>query len=531
MAGADLCIVLHAHLPFVRHPEHEFHLEEQWLYEAVLATYLPILEMLQRLDRDHVPGRITLSMSPTLATMLDDPMLRKRTRAYLATRVALAERELARTTGDGHLQYLGRFYHDRFTRLLALWDQHDGALPAAFGAHHQRGRIELITVGATHGYLPIIASPEARRAQIAVAVADHSRRFGQPPRGIWLPECGYTDGIDRVLVDHGIQFCIVDSHAVLNARPRPPHRLYSPILTSAGLLVFPRDVESSKQVWSAQEGYPGDGLYRDFYRDIGFDLPLAEVADFVHPDGIRVHTGIKYHRVTGGDIALGDKALYDPWQAEQRASMHAGNFAFNRQHQVRHLRGQMGTRPCIVAPYDAELFGHWWFEGPWFLEALLRKLAFDHALGDDAIRAATPLDHVASEPVQAVCDPSPASWGDGGYSTVWIDDKNDWIYRHTHRAERQMQRLVQRAGVSDLHGRACKQAARELLLAQASDWAFIMKTGTTVEYAVLRVKTHLARFRKLADGIEGITPIDPEWLTATEQRSPIFAELDISPYR
>ncbi len=529
MAAADLCLVLHAHLPFVRHPEHEFHLEEQWLYEAVLATYLPLLDLLGRLELEGVPGRITMSMSPTLATMLDDPLLRGRTRAYLEGRVRLAERELRRTAGDGHLQYLGRFYEERFSRLLALWDAHGGALPAAFGGLHRRGRIELITVGATHGYLPVIAAPEARRAQIAIAVADHERRFGYRPRGIWLPECGYTDGVDRLLVEHGIRFCVLDSHAVLNARPRPPHRIYAPILTPAGLLVFPRDVESSKQVWSAKEGYPGDGLYRDFYRDIGFDLPLDDVREFVHPDGIRVHTGIKYHRVTGGDVGLGDKQLYDPWQAEQRASVHAGNFAFNREHQVQYLRSQMAARPVIVAPYDAELFGHWWFEGPWFLESLLRKLAFDHSDGPASIRAATPLDYVEQEPIQAVCEPSPASWGDGGYSTVWIDSSNDWIYRHTHRAERRMPGLARLSSRSDLTARAVKQAARELLLAQSSDWAFIMKTGTMVEYAVLRCKTHLARFFRLADEIEH-DRVDPAWLASVEARDPIFAELDASAY-
>ena len=530
MAGADLCLVLHAHLPFVRHPEHRFHLEEQWLYEAVLATYLPLLDLLGRLDRDGIPGRLTLSMSPTLGTMLDDPLLRQRTRSYLADRVKLADRELVRTKGDPHLQYLGRFYQERFSHLLSLWDSCDGALPAAFGGYHRRGRIELITVAATHGYLPAIAHPEARRAQIVVAVADHERRFGARPRGIWLPECGYVDGVDRLLVEHGIVFCVLDSHAVLNARPRPPHRVYAPILTPAGLLVFPRDVESSKQVWSAKEGYPGDGLYRDFYRDIGFDLPLSDVEEFVHPDGIRVHTGLKYHRVTGGDVPLGQKELYDPWQAEQRASVHASNFAFNREHQVRHLRAQMHARPVIVAPYDAELFGHWWFEGPWFLESLLRKLAFDHVDGPDSIRAATPLDYIQQEQAQAVCEPSPSSWGDGGYSTVWIDPSNDWIYRHTHRAERRLHALMIHADKGGLIERALRQAARELLLAQASDWAFIMKTGTTVEYAVMRVKTHLARFNKLADAIEG-DAIDESWLASAEARSPIFADLDLAAYR
>ena len=279
-------------------------------------------------------------------------------------------------------------------------------------------------------------------------------------------------------------------------------------------------------MWSANEGYPGDANYRDFYRDIGFDLPLSYIGPYVHPDGIRVHTGFKYHRVTGPHVELAHKAHYDPYVASQRTDEHAGNFLFNRERQVEWLSQQMDRAPLVISPYDAELFGHWWFEGPMFLDHLARKVATSSVL-----KLAHAGEYLAEYPVNAVCEPSPSSWGDGGYSAVWVDGSNDWIYRHVHRCEARMHELAMRysSGADDLTRRALNQAGRELLLLQSSDWAFIMKTGTAVRYATDRVKSHLSRFHRLAREIESDT-IDSEWLTDLESRDNIFPDLDYKVY-
>jgi 1,4-alpha-glucan branching enzyme len=180
-----------------------------------------------------------------------------------------------------------------------------------------------------------------------------------------------------------------------------------------------------------------------------------------------------------------------------------------------------------VSPYDAELFGHWWFEGPMFLDRLARRVAAHSSI----VQLTTAEEYLAEHPVNAVCDPSPSSWGDGGYSAVWVDGSNDWIYRHTHRAEARMHDLAVRfsAGAEPLVHRALNQAARELLLAQSSDWAFIMKTGTAVRYAVDRVKAHLARFRRIDREVSG-GRIDEAWLEGLESRDNIFPEIDYRVY-
>lgn len=520
-----LAYVLHAHLPFVRHPEHRYHLEENWLYEAVTATYLPLLEVFRGLERDGVPFRLTLSMSPPLVAMLKDDLLRARTAAFIDRLVRLGEQESRRTAGDPTFNKIARFYLDRFQRLRALYDALHGDVIEGYRLLADAGHLEIVTVGATHGFQPNIREIKARRAQIQVAVAQHVRHFGRHPRGMWLPECGYTEGVDELLAEAGIRFFFIDAHGLGMGRPRPPFGTAAPVYTRSGVAAFARDTESAKQVWSADEGYPGDPVYRDFYRDVGFDRPLDEVREFVHPDGIRIHTGFKYHRVTGR-VDLADKEPYDPEVAVRRAYQHGSNFVANRQKQIAWQAAHMDRQPIVVSPYDAELYGHWWFEGPLFLDGVCRATA---QVDDMAMQ--TPAEYLERNPVNAVTEVSPSSWGDGGYAGVWIDEANDWIYRHQHRAEVRMGELAAAyaGGASDLARRALNQAARELLLLQASDWAFIMKTRTAVDYAAARVKAHVARFFRLDHEItNGI--VDAAWLADLERRDNLFSDLDYRVY-
>jgi 1,4-alpha-glucan branching enzyme len=462
-------------------------------------------------------------MSPPLCSMLRDDLLKVRYAAYLDRLLALGQEELGRTAQEPAFHKLAQFYLLRFTGLKALYDELAGDVLAGYRELQDSGHLEIITVAATHGYLPVIREPSARQAQITMAVRHYRECFGRYPLGMWLPECGYAEGVDQLLAEMDLRYFFMDAHGLTHARPRPPLGLHAPIFTRAGVAAFGRDIESSKQVWSASEGYPGDGVYRDFYRDIGFDRPLSEVGPYVHPDGIRVHTGYKYYRVTGPAVDLADKQPYDPDAAQQRLREHARNFVHNRKLQVEWLAQHMDRRPIVVSPYDAELFGHWWFEGPDFLE---------HVCREAAIQLSTGSSYLADYPVNAVCEPSPSSWGDGGYSAVWVDGTNDWIYRHVHRAETSMRELAVRfsqAPPDDLTRRALNQLARELLLSQSSDWAFIMKTGTAVKYAVDRVKSHLSRFRRLSREIETAT-IDQAWLADLEGRDNIFPTLDYRLY-
>ena len=515
-----LCLVLHCHLPFVRHPEYDNFLEEDWLYEAITETYIPLILVFEKLIADGVDFRLTMSMSPTLISMLTDDLLKMRYAQQLDKLIELANKEVVRTSTDSRFKDLSVMYLNKFLDIREIYRRYSGDILLAFKKFQDMGRIEIITCGATHGYFPLMdVSKASVRAQVNVAVNHYQKVFARKPLGIWLPECGFTPGQDEILKEAGLIYFFVDSHGILHGSPRPKYGVFAPVYCKSGVACFGRDMESSKQVWSSIEGYPGDYFYREFYRDIGFDLDFEYIKPYIHPDGIRKNTGIKYYRITGNS---NHKEPYIQHRAIERAAEHAGNFMFNRQRQIEFLYNMIDRRPIIVAPYDAELFGHWWFEGPQWLDFLIRKITYDQ----NTIKLITPSEYLKENPKNQVITPSLSSWGWKGYSEVWLQGSNDWIYPHLHKASERMTQLVKLYPHSNgVLERALKQALRELLLAQSSDWAFIMATGTHVDYAVKRTKEHLLRFTKLYEDIKA-NNIDEDWLRDIEYKDNIFSDID-----
>jgi 1,4-alpha-glucan branching enzyme len=526
-ASGFLCLVLHAHLPYVRHPEFGESYEERWLYEAILESYLPLLDTFERLAEEGVRFRVALSLSATLLEMLHDDLHRQRFLRYVDSRIHLAEQELQRTSHQHHeLRPSIEMYHERFQRFRRLYlDCHQGDLTSAFGRLADQGHLELLTTAATHGYLPLLEPNEQMvRGQVQVGLEAFQRLTGRSARGFWLPECGYRRGLDVILAEAGLDYCILDTPSLVGARPRPRFAGFAPIRTERGLTCFGRDLEGGLEVWSSLGGYPADPEYRDFYRDIGWDLPLDYVGSYVHESGKRLNTGLKYYRITG---PTDHKEAYRPGEAAHVAERHASAFLSARQRQVEWLRERMGQPPVVVAAFDAELFGHWWLEGPLWLEHLLRKLATQ----GQGLESITPTAYLREAPLPQISEPNPGSWGDGGFNARWLNPSNDWVYRHLSAAGQRMVEMARRGDGEDPdRKRLLNQAARELLLSQSSDWAYLMSTGQFAEYARKRTRDHLVAFNLLYDEFrEG--KVDPEVLRNLEERSPLFRNLDYRAWR
>jgi 1,4-alpha-glucan branching enzyme len=515
----QLSIVLHAHLPFVRHPEHERFLEEAWLFEAITESYLPLILEMDGWLRDGMRTRLTMTLSPTLCAMLTDPLLQDRYNRHLDGLIALAEKEIHRTHWDRPYRELAWHYHFKLSQLREIYYSYGRNVVGAFRKFQEKGILEIITCAATHGLLPLLEHPPSVRAQILTARDHYESCFGCEPKGIWLPECAYVEGVEKFLQEANIRWFIMDTHGLLHAKPAPRYGVFAPAFTRNGIAAFARDLESARQVWSRDQGYPGDPRYRDFYRDIGHDLDFDYVKPHLPSPDTRGMTGIKYHRITG---PVRDKLVYDPDAAREAAAQHAGHFLQSRIDQVRHLAGVMDRPPLIVSPYDAELFGHWWYEGPQFLDFFMRKLHFDQ----DVIELVTPSDYLRKQPTNQLVTPSTSSWGEEGYFKLWLNEKNEWIYPHLSVAQERMTALAEAfPDPNPLQLRALNQAARELLLAQASDWPFIMRTGTSPEYAKRRVKDHLLRFIALHEMLT-TTRIDEKWLADVEWRDNLFPAID-----
>ncbi len=527
MKKGFLSIVLHAHLPYVRHPEYDEFFEENWLFEAITECYVPLVKMLDSLQADNVDYRLTLSISPTLITMLQDDLLQARYLQHLAKLQKLSEKEIHRTRMQPEYHKLAQGYQRFFINTQHIYQQqYQCDLLAAFKKHQAAGNLCLITTAATHGFLPALNHSEtAVRNQIKTGIDTFKACFDFNPDGFWLPECGYYPGVENILKELGSHYFFVDSHAILDASELAHNAVYAPVDCGNGIAAFGRDPASSRQVWSSQEGYPGDIDYREYYRDIGFDLSLDYIGSYLPEGQSRSYTGIKYHRITGKSSV---KDVYQPEQALAKVRLHALDFIRRRQRQLEALSHEMNRMPIIIAPYDAELFGHWWFEGPQWLENVLRLAAENR----HALQLVTCGEYLEQYPRQQQAVPSASSWGQDGYSSYWINESNNWIYPLIHKADADMIKLVsdlQGLALSELQKRALNQAFRSILLAQASDWPFIMKSGTTTEYAEKRITDHLARFNYLHQCIRK-NRIDERYLTALEIMDDIFPDIDYRDY-
>ena len=549
--------VLHAHLPFIHHPESNDYLEESWLYEAISETYIPLLKNFKKLVDEGVNFRITMSMTPPLLSMLDNKLLQQKYINYLENLIELSEKEIKRTTFNEKMNNLSKYYYERYSEDLRLFrDEFKCDLISQFKHFQDIGVLEIITCGATHGYFPILyVNEKTVRAQIAVGVQTYERYFGKKPRGIWLPECGYVPEADKYLREFGVDYAIVESHGVLYANPTPVYGTLAPIVSPQGFTVFGRDMESSRQVWSSINGYPGDYNYRDFYRDIGYEADYDYIKPYIAHNGVRVHTGIKYHRITGD---TDNKDIYDIQWAKDSAERQAGHFLNSRTEQIENASHYMNKPPIVLCPYDAELYGHWWYEGPYWLYILFKKIYYDEC----NFELITPSEYMDKYPEIQQCQPCRSSWGANGYSEVWLNPSNDYAHKHLHTAGDRMCELAYKFRDSydtlnnldnqikelkkekkpitsitssskyrntKLQVRALNQVARELLLAQSSDWLFIITNNTMVDYAHRRIKDHIGRFTRLYNELNS-GKIDRKFLSEIEEKDSVFPDIDYRIY-
>nr|MBP9112980.1 DUF1957 domain-containing protein [Polyangiaceae bacterium] len=436
------------------------------------------------------------------------------------------------------------FYADHFRAMKNQWDALHGNIIGAFARLADEGHLELLTCSATHAFLPgLLPTYEGVRSQLELGKKAFRHFVGREPLGLWTPECAFDPRFDREIGRAGFRFTIVDTHGITDATPTPPFGAYAPIVSPSGTAFFARDPEASEQVWARSTGYPGDPWYRDFYRDIGFDLAASDLGEHVIGNGERLMTGIKYHRITGDGSSGGHKEPYQPGVAHSRAKAHGEHFVRARLAQLRRIamdraqaagfephdreaieKENRAFPPIMTAPYDAELFGHWWFEGPLFLEAVFR--AFDRASKegwqpDDHGGPLLPVSSVRLQPItlrrylekHPFCFsamPAASTWGKDGYGEVWIGNETGWMWRHVHHATRYavwlretfLSEISKKESANSHRTKALNLLLREVLLLQSSDWAFIVTTATSVAYAEARFRAHIRRIRHLGYLVE-----------------------------
>lgn len=490
-APGKILFLMHAHLPYVHHPDYSRFFEENWLFEAMAETYLPLVQAMHRLLEKGVPGTLNLSVSAPLIEMLSDESLKEKFSEHLKKQLELIQKEVRLNEGKPQ-ETLSKFYLNRQKSLIETWERRISRdLLGAFLELEKAGKLNLLTCVGTHPFLPAYQSdPESIRLQLDITVRCFERAFGRKPQGVWLPECGYFPGLDRYLAEFGLHYFFVETHGALLASPPPKYGVFTPLRTMQGLYCMGREQKSSMEVWSRKTGYPGHPEYREFFKDIAQERPRDYLGEYFFAGDTPVDTGFKYNRITGSE----KKELYRPWNAMHLARDHAHLFVVNRETTISELLVNMdGNKACMLCPYDAELFGHWWFEGPLFLETMLECAAssnvIEFAAADQVMT--TSADSQAHEPAFS-------SWGEGGFGSVWINGETDKYYPQSYRLRAMIQHLksIQErlAGTNKknvrLLSRYIKQMERELMLFQSSDWAFMIHNHSAEGYARRRLDEH-----------------------------------------
>ncbi|WP_370325755.1 1,4-alpha-glucan branching protein domain-containing protein [Euzebya sp.] len=511
--GGSVAFVLHSHLPWFRR-NGVFPVGEEWLFQSWSESYLPLLDTLERLAADGLTDVMTIGFTPVLAEQMADPYLLAEFHSWLGRRVLDLQWTMsaAPASDKAVLGPVWRHHAQRQARLLTQLE--DGllgeGLVAPFARLADAGVIELLGGPATHPYLPLMADPSLIRGQISAGLDVGEALTGRRPTGVWAPECGYRPagpvgdptapphdvrpdgtpllvpsavdlpGLEAFWAEAGVDHLVLDGPTL--ARPagaadrewartaRDLHAVGDPLdvldrpvwIADSDVAAFGRNLAVSYAVWNPHGGYPADVWYRDFH-------------------AIDLEGGFKSWRVT--DTSSLAKQPYEPDAAAARVAAHADDF-------VGLLHAHLDPRDddaVVVAAYDTELFGHWWYEGPQWLEAVLRRLADDPTVGTTTLAG-----HLARRPPAARLRLPESSWGWGKGHAAWVTDETRWIWQEIRAAEDRFATLAD--------GPARDAAWRQLTMLQASDWPFMIARDQSTQYAVERVKTHLARFEQACAG-------------------------------
>jgi 1,4-alpha-glucan branching enzyme len=537
-----------------------------WLNEASAETYIPVLNVLNELVEEGYSPKLTIGISPVLCEQLSDETFKQEFSSYLETKIAAAENDI---------QEFSKHERKLLLQLAHMWKDYYGKIKSDFESRYGRDilsqfkklqdadHIEIITCAATHGYLPLLSQDTSVQAQIKQAVQNYTQSFGKPPRGIWLPECAYRPrykwappvdtslgkrsylrkGVEEFLSENGIDYFIIDSALLKGGKaigvymdrfdalktlwgqfekeyaPRKeeidktPREVY--LVGTEGkkpVAIFTRDPETGLQVWSGEWGYPGDGNYLDFHKK--------------HFPG-----GHRYWKITSAKSDMADKWEYFPQDAQKRIPENASHYKDLIKSLLVNYQKKTAKKGIVCAPYDAELFGHWWFEGTQFLKLVLKYVADDPQI--ELTTCSAFLD--SAKPTQVISIPE-GSWGEGGYHYIWLNEWTQWTWKHIYEDEMRMQKLVQEFGNTedDKLTNILKQLARELFLLQASDWQFLISTWSARDYAELRLSEHHQNFVRLAEMAEkygrGEWVDEGEWtfLGDLEARDSLFENVNFS---
>ena len=486
-------LVLHGHIPWCK-KSGTWPAGEEWIMEAMNETYIPMLNALRELKDNGIKISLTINITPILAEQLADDYMKNRFGEYMEDKIKRCKSDIQRFENHPQQQVIAQFHLENHKKILdSFYHNYYRDILGTFKWLQDEGMIELITCGATHGFLPLMESDSGIFSQVQTAVETHKKHFNREPKGIWIPECAYRpkeykdgklrESIDYWLNNSGLEYFFVDSHGILNAEMLEQKNdigLDTNIgyQLETGVFVFGRNINSSRQVWDATIGYPGNEYYREFHK--------------------KDHeTGLHYWRITSKGLGGESKQLYDIQLARQKIEEHANHFINTLNNELTDFHNKHNREGIIVSPYDFELYGHWWMEGVDWL-----KRVFELISQHKNIEMITFSDYIAKYKDQfSTIKMGRSSWGEGGQFQVWLNKQHGWIWPYINGSIKEFENVLEmNLNPNEWEARILKQIARELILMEGSDWPFLLYTEQAKEYANQRFHHHHQRFNKLIWG-------------------------------
>lgn len=458
------CLVLHTHLPWLAHAG-AWPVGEEWFHQAFTHSWRRVVTVLETLAGEGRRDLVTLGVTPVVAAMLDDPYCLRELHTWAGFWQVRAEGLAGRP--ERHLRELARYEFRAATACLADLESRwlSGASPV-LRRLADSGAVELLGGPATHPFQPMLDSRVAA-LHLRTGLDDARLRFGRAPAGIWAPECGYTPGLERLYAAHGVGVFLVDGPALRG------NTAAARTVAGSDVVCFGRDLPVTYRVWSPRSGYPGAREYRDFHT-------------FDHASGFRPA------RVTSRRTPPERKRPWDPAAARDAVCRDVADFVTVVRRRLTELSERDGRPAAVVAAYDTELFGHWWHEGPWWLEQVLR------ALPEAGVRVSTLTGALAAGHLGGAVELGPCSWGSGKDWRVWDNPAVTDLVAETGRVQRRLISTVD-SQVGRARDPVLDQLVREAFLVTSSDWAFMVTKNSAADYARGRFRAHAARFDRLAD--------------------------------
>ncbi|MEV6065474.1 glycoside hydrolase family 57 protein [Nocardia sp. NPDC052001] len=468
-------LVLHSHLPWLAH-HGRWPVGEEWLYQSWAASYLPVAKVLRTLAAEGRSHLLSLGITPVLAAQLDDPHSLSGMHHWLGNwRLRADEASMSGNVALGSHEH--RLASESLEDFETRWRH--GASPV-WRELIDAEAIELLGGPLAHPFQPLL-DERLRAYQLSEGLADARQRWGHTPSGIWAPECGFTPGMERGYDAAGVTHFMVDGPAL-----RGDTTLGRPVWDS-DVVAFGRDLHVSYRVWSPKSGYPGHAAYRDFH----------------HYDHA---TGLKPSRVTGKTVSGPDKAPYDPALAAAAIEHDVADFVATVRERLISESARIGRPALVVAAFDTELFGHWWHEGPQWLEQVLR------ALPEAGVTVGTLADARANGYVGESVQLSDSSWGSGKDWRVWAGDQvQDLVDLNAEIVRLALDTLDKmrveipsgdgQSSFGGLRDRVADQLLREAILTVSSDWAFMVSKDSAAGYARDRAHEHAHAVREIAAAV------------------------------